>query len=106
MTHDGSPVALALFPKVNKQAKCKSDDKSGWQSEYVGGAVSKPVTRTLYLDDDNGGSAARFFYAAPSINNLVTYLLRLITPPNGTVLTNCDTDNFPKEYNYVTILEH
>lgn len=27
----------AEFPKTNKQAICKSDDKSGWQTDYVGG---------------------------------------------------------------------
>jgi site-specific DNA-methyltransferase (adenine-specific) len=26
----------ASFPKTNKQAICRSDDKSGWQTDYVG----------------------------------------------------------------------
>lgn len=59
----------------------------------------KPQAPSNYNDN---GSAARFFYAAPSIDNLIAYLARLVTPPNGTILTNCDTENLPKEYNYVT----
>jgi hypothetical protein len=49
------------FPLVNKQAICKTDDKSGWQSEYVGGEIRRSVVRRLYLDSQNGGSASRFF---------------------------------------------
>lgn len=106
LLHCGSEGVKAMFPKTNKQALCKSDDKSGWQSKYVGGSVSKPITRTLHLDDDNGGSAARFFYSAPCLNDLLAYLLKLVTPPNGTVLTNCDTENLPNDYTYVTNSEH
>ena len=53
--------------KTNKQAISKTDNKSGWQSEYVGGEVSKPIERKLYLDEQNGGSVARFFQ---DINNI------------------------------------
>lgn len=45
--------------KLNRQAKCKTDNKSGWQNKYVGGTDVKPVERTLYLDE---GGASRFFY--------------------------------------------
>jgi site-specific DNA-methyltransferase (adenine-specific) len=45
--------------KLNKQAKCKTDNKSGWQNEYVGGNEVNPVERKLYLDE---GGASRFFY--------------------------------------------
>ena len=45
--------------KLNKQAKCKTDNKSGWQNEYVGGTDVNPVERKLYLDE---GGASRFFY--------------------------------------------
>jgi site-specific DNA-methyltransferase (adenine-specific) len=109
---------------LNKQAKCKTDNKSGWQNEYVGGNGVNPVERKLYLND-NGGGASRFFYQAkvskaernmglngfdekvvvrqglagennnpihknshPTVKPvaLMTYLCRLITPPNGIVL--------------------
>ena len=44
---------------LNKQGKCKTDDKSGWQNQYVGGDGVNPVERKLYLDT---GGASRFFY--------------------------------------------
>jgi site-specific DNA-methyltransferase (adenine-specific) len=117
---------------LNKQAKCKTDNKSGWQNQYVGGDKVNPIERKLYLD--NGG-ASRFFYCAkaskkdrdegcdnlndkhfqmrpfadedsdksvlknrmnsksgknhhPTVKptELMRYLCRLITPPNGIVL--------------------
>lgn len=102
LLHCGSEGVKAMFPKTNKQALCKSDDKSGWQSDYVGGSVSKPITRVLYLDDDNGGSAARFFYSAPCLNDLCNYLIKLVTPLSGTILTDHDTTTLPSNYTYVT----
>ena len=45
--------------KLNKQGKCKTDNKSGWQNEYVGGTDVNAVERKLYLDE---GGASRFFY--------------------------------------------
>ena len=62
--HDGSESVVSGFPSTVKQAKCKTDDKSGWQEKYVGGDVKAPVERKLYLDKDNGGNASRFFYVA------------------------------------------
>jgi hypothetical protein len=44
--------------KLNKQGKCKTDNKSGWQNEYVGGTEVNSVERKLYLDE---GGASRFF---------------------------------------------
>ncbi len=79
----------AAFPKTNKQAICRSGDKSGWQTDYVGGKVSKAVSRKLYLDDENGGSASRFFYSVQGddrVEGLIDYLVRLINPPGGKVL--------------------
>lgn len=104
--HDGSDEVTERFPLTNKQAVSKTDNKSGWQSSYVGGEVSKPKERILYLDDQNGGSAARFFYCAkvskkernegltntsnthPTVKPiaLMRYLVKLVTPKNGTVL--------------------
>lgn len=96
LTHDNNPLITSMFPETGP---AKSGGKAGWQDSYVGGKY-KPIDRTGY--DDNGGSASRFFYAAPCLNDLFTYLLKLTTPPNGTVLTNCDTGNLPNEYTYVT----
>ncbi len=59
--HDGSEGVVNRFPMTNKQALCKTDNKSGWQDGYVGGIIEKPVERKLYLDEQNGGSASRFF---------------------------------------------
>ena len=46
---------------LNKQGVSKSDNKSGWQNQYVGGNEVKAVERKLYLDT---GGASRFFYCA------------------------------------------
>jgi DNA modification methylase len=83
---------------LNKQGISKTDNKSGWQNQYVGGNEVKPIERKLYLDI---GGASRFFYCAkasksdrgdgnihPTVKptELMRYLCRLITPPNGIVL--------------------
>jgi hypothetical protein len=100
--HDGSEEVLALFPD--------STSKSGGKS----GTNANPMSWTEENKDrdrvghDDSGSAARFFYCAkaskaernaglgelPSANfhptvkpiALMRYLVRLVTPPNGTVL--------------------
>lgn len=86
--------------KLNKQGKCKTDNKSGWQNEYVGGNEVNPVERKLYLDE---GGASRFFYCPkaskkdrnegcdnihPTVKptDLMKYLIRLVTPKGGVVL--------------------
>lgn len=46
---------------LNKQGISKTDNKSGWQNQYVGGDEVKPIERKLYLDV---GGASRFFYCA------------------------------------------
>ena len=87
--------------KLNKQAKCKTDNKSGWQNEYVGGDKVNSVERKLYLDE---GGASRFFYCPkvskrernegiqknthPTLKpvDLMAYLVRMVTPKGGTVL--------------------
>jgi len=101
LVHDGSEAVTELFPETNKQAPCQSDNKSGWQSDYVGGKVAKAVERKLYLDENNGGSAARFFYCAKASKTergrknthttvkpvgLMEYLVKLVTPSGGIVL--------------------
>lgn len=92
--HDGSDEVVAGFPETGA---AKSGGVAGWQDSYVGGTYT-PIARTGY--DDNGGSAARFFYSAkadamdragskhPTVKpvDLMQYLCRLITPPGGVVL--------------------
>jgi site-specific DNA-methyltransferase (adenine-specific) len=46
---------------LNEQGISKSDNKSGWQNNYVGGNGVNAVQRKLYLDK---GGASRFFYIA------------------------------------------
>ena len=46
---------------LNEQGISKSDNKSGWQKNYVGGNGVNAVQRKLYLDK---GGASRFFYVA------------------------------------------
>jgi len=46
---------------LNHQGVCKTDNKSGWQNNYVGGGGVNAVERKLYLDK---GGASRFFYIA------------------------------------------
>ena len=95
LIHDGSDEVTQLFPQTGPS---KSGGKAGWQDQYVGGKY-KAIERTGY--DDNGGSAARFFYTAkaskddrdkgnthPTVKptDLMAYLCRLVTPVGGTVL--------------------
>ena len=97
LIHDGSPAVLAGFPDSKKSR---------------GGGGNKTVGKTVYgrfngatYDGDVGygdeGSTARFFYCAkasqsdrgagnkhPTVkpNDLMKYLVRLVTPPGGVVL--------------------
>lgn len=56
-----------LFPVVNKQAICKTDNKSGWQSQYVGGVCKLPVERKLHLEENN--NASKFFKVVKENDN-------------------------------------
>jgi site-specific DNA-methyltransferase (adenine-specific) len=81
LIHDGSDEVGGLFP----EAAAKRGQNSEGTSIY-GSAVKTHGATT----PNDTGSAARFFYTAPHLNDLLKYLLKLITPPGGTVLTNCD----------------
>lgn len=61
--HEDCPIRIMDEQSgvLNKQGVSKTDNKSGWQNEYVGGNEVKPVERKLYLDK---GGASRFFYCA------------------------------------------
>jgi len=92
-----------LFPNTKSGAR-NNTQKSGFQSEYVGGK-SIGFSNTC---EASSGSAARFFYCAKSSKSernkgteelprgndhatvkplkLMQYLVKLVTPPKGTVL--------------------
>jgi len=91
LIHDGSDEVLDLFPETKTGKVASHSTKGMWGS----GAD------TSYQDIDNGGSAARFFYCAkasksernggnnhPTVKpiKLMQYLVRLVTPKDGTVL--------------------
>jgi DNA modification methylase len=89
----------AELDKQSGVTRSKSGGIAGWQDEYVGGTY-QPIERTGH--EDTGG-ASRFFYCAkapkkerPNVDGiahptvkplrLMEYLVRLVTPPGGTVL--------------------
>ena len=95
LIHDGSDEVLAAFPNAPGQQAATGKRKQGG----VYGAVTDGQHGVEPRSD--GGSAARFFYCTKASkkdrgegNNHVTvkptdlmrYLCRLVTPPNGTVL--------------------
>jgi site-specific DNA-methyltransferase (adenine-specific) len=100
VVHDGSDEVVAAFPKTNPA----NASYRGLQGRHD---VSSPETANIkdYSDsirghDDNGGSAARFFYTSkadaddrlgskhPTVKpvDLMQWLVRLVTPKNGTCL--------------------
>jgi hypothetical protein len=93
--HDGSEEVLAGFPESESQ---RSTVTSKPGSVYGNGAGLPAYTGEYGFNDS--GSAARFFYCAkadagdrqgskhPTVKpvDLMAYLVRLVTPPGGTVL--------------------
>ncbi len=101
LLHDNNPSVVALFPNTGsgngKGGYCYAGrEYDNKDSSMFNG--DKPQAPSNYNDN---GTAARFFYSAPCLDNLITYLLKLITKPNGTVLTNCDKEKLPNNYSYV-----
>lgn len=100
--HDGSDEVVGLFP----DSKGMATQKSGANLNVYGGNALNESSTTfpeVRLGFNDSGSAARFFYCAKAskrdrnegtTNNhptvkpttLMQYLVRLVTPPNGTVL--------------------
>jgi hypothetical protein len=95
--HDGSDEVLELFPQV-KTGTIKPHQQNSESDSF--GLKGKFITGSHTGD---GGSAARFFYCAkaskkdrnegatnhhPTVKptDLMRYLCRLVTPPNGVVL--------------------
>lgn len=100
LLHDGSPEVLAMFPDTKSGALLPHHRKRG--GGLNGSSTFAIRDRTgevsaFYADE---GSAARFFYSAkadsddrltskhPTVKpvDLIQWLCRLITPPNGTIL--------------------
>ncbi len=94
LIHDGSDEVLALFPNT-KSGKDINPAKTS-SSGFTGNGI-----RTEDVNYGDNGSAARFFYCAkasqsergkdnnhPTVKHLVlmTYLCKLVTPPNGIIL--------------------
>jgi hypothetical protein len=105
LIHDGSDEVVGLFPQsAARPAKAVINGGSSGKAiaDYngiYGRGVGNGGCATGYADAEQ--SAARFFYSAPRLDSLIAYLLKLITQPNGTVLTNCDKGNLPNDYNYI-----
>lgn len=87
LIHCGSPAVKEMFPNCKPSPSPSRPIVRGKRTALVyGKQINAEGTMGYGYGDE--GSAARFFYAAPTLNNLIEYLLRLITPPGGTVLTS------------------
>jgi site-specific DNA-methyltransferase (adenine-specific) len=103
LIHDGSEEVVELFPVTGAS---KASNRGTMNTGCLAGECDTGPTRKEGTDgvrghDDNGGSAARFFYCAkaskadrdegnrhPTVKPtaLMRYLCRLVTPPGGVVL--------------------
>jgi len=97
IVHDGSDEVLAGFPET-QPGKASAGRNGNDTAEATWGL--KRSADIVRGHDDNGGSAARFFYTAkadaedrlgskhPTVKplDLMQYLCRLVTPPGGIVL--------------------
>ena len=103
LIHDGSDEVVGLFPQgsFNKPTEWKSDGDGADGTRALGKGVGKRTAGTVRNAFGDTGSAARFFYCAkaskadrgegnahPTVKptELMRYLCRLVTPPNGIVL--------------------
>jgi hypothetical protein len=85
--HDGSAAVLSAFAEYGErggQLGGQSQDKTDSRQRESGFALTRGGTVT-----GDAGTAARFFASLPPAD-LTAYLIRLITPPMGTIL-----DAFP-----------
>lgn len=103
LTHDNSPSVVALFPSPHGAGHSRGGGLS-----KDGGSMFCGNHAGNGMRFGDSGSASRFFYSAPTLNTLATYLLKLVTPINGTVLTlpqNFDAVcKAAKEEGFTTIL--
>jgi site-specific DNA-methyltransferase (adenine-specific) len=100
LIHDGSDEAVELFPQTGPSSdRPRQNTAAAHNSTASMGKASHDWTSGGH--NDNGGSAARFFYTAkaaksdrddgnthPTVKptDLMRYLCRLVTPPGGIVL--------------------
>jgi site-specific DNA-methyltransferase (adenine-specific) len=94
LIHDGSAEVVAAFPETTVGSDKPRNNQV--KDEFFTGKAST----ITYGHTDSGGSAARFFYTAkadiddrlalkhPTVKpvDLMAYLIKLVTPPGGTVL--------------------
>lgn len=97
--HDGSDEVVRLFPADGgvSRINCGRDE---YQPNYANNVYGKGKGGGFHPGFGDGGSAARFYYTAkadvsdrvaskhPTVKpvDLIQYLVRLVTPPGGTVL--------------------
>ena len=96
LIHDGSEEVVGLFPVTGASKATPRNN-----GEFKSVAKGRDLPHVTFGHDDNGGSAARFFYCAkaskrdrdegnthPTVKptDLMRYLCRLVTPPDGIVL--------------------
>jgi site-specific DNA-methyltransferase (adenine-specific) len=93
--HDGSDEVEAAFAAFGERASCNSPSSANPEGSILGGRRSQGA---IYPGDT--GTASRFFFSAkadasdragskhPTVKPtvLMRYLVRLVTPPGGTVL--------------------
>jgi len=99
LIHDGSDEVVGLFPQTTSGNLNAGHKRGQGQHTHEGGYVGGGLIQANYGGDS--GSAARFFYCAkankadreegnhhPTVKptDLMRYLVRLVTPPNGIVL--------------------
>ena len=97
LIHDGSEEVVDAFPESNgQQGDVSGNEPSSLTNQVYGDFKGRPTTQKR----GDTGSAARFFYSAkadaddrigskhPTVKpvDLMRYLVRLVTPPGGTVL--------------------
>jgi DNA modification methylase len=98
LIHDGSDEVVGLFPVTGASKAAPRGGTNPNPMDWGNGRADGNITKG---HDDNGGSAARFFYCAkaskadrdegnghPTVKptDLMRYLCRLVTPPGGLVL--------------------
>jgi len=97
LIHDGSDEVIAAFPESDgQQGDVSGNEPSSLTNQVYGDFKGRPTTQKR----GDTGSAARFFYSSkadaedrigskhPTVKpvDLMRYLVRLVTPPGGTVL--------------------
>jgi site-specific DNA-methyltransferase (adenine-specific) len=98
LIHDGSDEVVGLFPVTGASKAAPRGGTNPNPMDWGNGRADGNITKG---HDDNGGSAARFFYCTkaskadrgegnghPTVKptDLMRYLCRLVTPPGGLVL--------------------